>query len=135
MKRRICLAALQAAMFLVFRVGAATAEQIAVYGATLPGWQGGAFRPAGTELSCTELDRNGRCWDGHKWHILYPPGQRHYARANGQVDCMVIVKQSADCWDGRHRYKLPIGTIFGAVLPGFQGGAFRTMPLPPDAKR
>lgn len=113
----------------------ANAEEAVVYGVTLPAWQGGAFRPAGTNLACAGLDKNGRCWDGKTWKTLYPLGRRRYSRAQDQVDCVVITKKTCDCWDGHRWYKLPVGSVHGVVLPAWEGGAFRTTPLPPDAKR
>ncbi len=113
----------------------ANAEEVNVYGLNLPAFQGGGFRPAGTNLVCGALDKNGRCWDGKAWYDLYPLGPRHYARAQGQIDCVVITKETSDCWDGYAWYKLPFGTIYGVILPAHLGGAFRTTPLPPDAQR
>jgi hypothetical protein len=116
---------------------AAFAEEVSVYGITLPPISPtpGALQPAGTNLACYGLDEDGRCWDGRFWHVLYPPGPRRYARAPGQVDCVVVTKVTGDCWDGHAWYKLPRGAVYGLVLPAFQGGAFRTTPLPPEAER
>ena len=110
-------------------------QEASVYGVQLPAVQGGGFRPAGTDLVCFGLDKGGRCWDGKAWHSLYPLGRRQYSSAQGQVDCVVITKITGDCWDGNKWYKLPWGTVSGVVLPAWQGGAFRTTPLPPDAER
>jgi hypothetical protein len=111
------------------------AEMASIYGVELPAAQGGGFRPAGTNLTCYGFDKDSRCWDGRAWHEVYPTGSHHYARAQGQVDCVVITKETGDCWDGHAWYKLPVGTAYGVVLPAPQGGAFRTFPLPPEAER
>jgi hypothetical protein len=116
---------------------AAIAEEVRVYGVTLPPTSPtpGAFQPAGTNLTCYGFDKDGRCWDGKAWHNVHPPGPRRYARAQGQVDCVVVTKATGDCWDGHAWYKLPLEAVSGLVLPAFQGGAFRTTPLPPEAER
>ena len=111
------------------------AEEVTVYGLTLPAFRGGAFQPAGTNLECYGFDRDGRCWDGKAWRNVYPLGVRQYVLAKGQVDCMVVTKVTGDCWDGHAWYKLPLGTVYGVVLPANEGGAFRATPLPPDAER
>jgi hypothetical protein len=96
----------------------------------------GAFIPAGTELSCAALSKDGRCWDGKRWHRLFPNGSRHYRHANGaKVACIVIVNPEADCWTGDAWYRLPHGQLYGIVAPsqgGINGeppGAFITTPL------
>ena len=114
---------------------AAQAEQAAIYGVNVSAMQGGGFKPAGASFVCAAIEPDGRCWDGHTWHTLYPAGPRHYARVTGQVDCRAITKFTGDCWDGHAWYKLPYGTLYGIVLPAWEGGAFRTTPLPPDAVR
>jgi hypothetical protein len=45
---------------------AAFAEEVSVYGITLPPISPtpGALQPAGTNLACYGLDEDGRCWDG-----------------------------------------------------------------------
>jgi len=113
----------------------ANAEQVTVYGVDLSARWGGGFRPAGTNLVCAGMDKDSRCWDGQTWHELYPLGARRYARAQGQVNCVVITKANGDCWDGNAWYKLPLGTVYGVILPARLGGAFRTTPLPPEAER
>jgi hypothetical protein len=122
------------ALSLTIPVGGARAEEASVYGVQLPAVQGGGFRPAGTDLVCFGLDKDGRCWDGKAWHSLYPLGRRQYSSATGQVDCVVITKSTGDCWDGKKWYKLFWSTVSGVVLPAWQGGAFRTTPLPPDVQ-
>ena len=107
-------------------------DHIRVYGWDLPAWQGGGFRPAGTELAYMALD-NGSCWDGQRWHRLYPEGPRTYARATGRVACRIIDIDQPSCWDGSEWYRLPSGTLYG-VIAGIISptpGAFITTPLPP----
>lgn len=91
----------------------------------------GAFVPAATSLTCYSLD-NGRCWDGKKWHRLYPKGPRSYAKPKGaKVACSVIVEPSNDCWTGAEWYRLPAGNLFG-IVGGFASqhpSAFITAPL------
>jgi hypothetical protein len=111
------------------------AERGTIYGVHLPAEHGGGFRPARTNLTCYGIDAEGRCWDGKAWREVYPTGPRHYARAQEQVDCVVITQETGDCWDGHAWYKLPFGTLYGVLLPAWQGGAFRTFPLPPEAER
>ena len=123
------------ALSLTILAGAVHAEEASVFGVQLPAMLGGGFRPAGTDVVCFGLDKDGRCWDGKAWHSLYPLGRRQYSRAWGQVDCVVITKITGDCWDGNKWYKLPWGAVSGVVLPAGLGGAFRTTPLPPDAER
>ena len=120
---------------LALSIDASIAEDASVYGVQLPAFRGGAFQPAGTTLECYGLDKDGRCWDGKAWRDVYPLGVRDYARAKGQVDCVVITNITGDCWDGHAWYKLPLGSVSGVVLPAVLGGAFRTTPLPPDAER
>ena len=110
----------------VLIVGSAYAQDVKVFGAT-PGRVNG-FVPAGTELVCKAIDA-GRCWDGRKWHALYPIGPRKYAvPTSDEVACAVIVQ--SDCWTGNAWYRLPSGQLFGRT-PDRLGGAFVTAPLRP----
>jgi hypothetical protein len=129
------IAAALAAAIAGFALSAAPAfcETATVYGTTAGIFSGtpGAFRPANTGLSCFSLDK-GKCWDGRKWHRLYPAGPRHYAVATTErVACSVIVAPGNDCWTGSVWYRLPHGQIFGAVAGIFSRtpGAFVTAPL------
>jgi hypothetical protein len=131
MKLTICLMAFSVLIFPTVLAFGAHAEEILYYGVSLP-TEKGAFQPAGTNFTCTGFDDN-RCWDGKAWHTLYPLGPRRYSRAQGEVGCMVIMKITADCWDGHEWYKLPFGRVQGFVLPSWKGGAFRTTPLPPPS--
>jgi hypothetical protein len=130
---RFLLPAALAAVLMMPNPG--NAEMASIYGVNLPAMAGGGFRPAGTNLTCYGFDRENRCWDGKAWREVYPSGPHHYARARGQVDCVAITKETGDCWDGHAWYKLPFGTLYGVILPASQGGAFRTVPLPPEAER
>ena len=98
----------------------ASAETATVYGTTdsIFSFTPGAFRPANTQLACFSLN-DGKCWDGHQWHRLYPPGPRRYAAVTTErVACSVIVAPNNDCWTGSVWYRLPRGQIFG-VVAGF----------------
>src|SRR5260370_36895971 len=73
-------------------------ENVRVMGANVPA-RGGAFVPAGTDLACVAINA-GRCWDGKKWHALYPSGPRQYAvPTSAEVACGVIA--GSDGWTGR----------------------------------
>jgi hypothetical protein len=110
----------------VLMIGSAHAQDVKVFGAT-PGRVNG-FVPAGTELVCKAIDA-GRCWDGQKWHALYPTGPRKYAvPTSDEVACVVIAQ--ADCWTGSEWYRLPSGQIFSRT-PRMLRGAFVTAPLRP----
>src|SRR5581483_10846932 len=99
-------------------------QNIRVFGA-YPGRLGGAFAPAGTDLACWAIDA-GRCWDGRKWHNLFPAGPRKYAvPTTDTVACIVIA--SGDCWTGKDWYRLPSGQVFGRT-PTMLRGAFVTAP-------
>ena len=92
----------------------------------------GAFLPAGTKLACYSI-QEGRCWDGKRWHSLYPGGERHYQHSSIAVECLIIVSPESDCWTGSAWFKLPQGQVFG-VQEGIamsKPGAFKTMPLDP----
>jgi hypothetical protein len=102
-------------------------ENVRVMGANVPA-RGFAFVPAGTDLACAAINA-GRCWDGKKWHALYPSGPRQYAvPTSDEVACVVIA--GSDCWTGSNWYRLPSGQIFGRT-PGKLRGAFVTTPLRP----
>ena len=132
---RRCLILALALIVAALPFEAAQAEEVSIYGVNLPAVRGGGFQPAGTNFICFGFDKDSRCWDGKTWQSIYPLGPRHFSRTNAQVDCVVVTKITGDCWDGHTWYKLPLGTVFGVVLPSVQGGAFRTTPLPPDAQR
>jgi hypothetical protein len=110
----------------------ALSETATVYGTTASFLSAnpGAFLPANTDLVCFSMNE-GNCWDGKKWHHLYPSGRRHYAVAStDRIACSVIVAPSNDCWTGSAWYRLPKGQIFGAI-GGFLSktpGAFVTAP-------
>jgi hypothetical protein len=113
--------------------GPASAETATVYGttATVFSKNYGAFQPANTDLVCFSMN-DANCWDGKKWHHLYPDGRRLYAVAtNDRVACSVIVAPSNDCWTGSHWYRLPRGQVFGVIGGFFSNtpGAFITEPL------
>lgn len=93
---------MMAAVYLLPRI--AFAEQIKVFGVQLPPQDGGGFKPAGTDLVCGVVSKNGLCFDGKKWHRLFPAGPRRYSPVTGPVTCNVIV--DADCWDGEHWFRL-----------------------------
>ena len=82
----------------------ADSGKVTVFGVQLPAAVGGGFQPAGTNLVCGEISKDGLCFDGKQWHRLFPAGLRHYAPRTGQITCNVIVDQ--DCWDGKHWYHL-----------------------------
>ncbi len=105
-------------------------EAAIVYGAQDPPIAGGAFRPAHSDLACFSVTESGQCFDGQQWHRLYPLGKRRYAKADGQVSCMIVMKTTHDCWDGRNWYRLPAGRLFGTIEPAISGGAFLITPLP-----
>lgn len=118
---------------LAFIAGQACAETATVYGttATIFSKNYGAFQPANTDLVCFSMNE-ANCWDGKKWHHLYPMGRRHYAIAKDErVACSVIVAPSNDCWTGAVWYRLPRGQVFGVIGGFFSNtpGAFITEPL------
>ena len=120
-------------ILLAFVAGPALAETATVYGttATIFSKNYGAFQPANTDLVCFSMN-NAYCWDGKKWHHLYPNGRRRYAAAtNDRVACSVIVAPSNDCWTGSNWYRLPRGQVFGVIGGFFSNtpGAFITAPL------
>ena len=105
-------------------------EAAIVYGAQDPPVAGGAFRPAHSDLACSSVSESGQCFDGQQWRSLFPPGKRHYAKADGQVSCMIVMKITHDCWDGHNWYRLPTGPLFGTIEPPIRGGGFVITPLP-----
>ena len=118
---------------LAFCAKPALSETATVYGTTAGMFSAhpGAFLPANSDLVCFSMnDLN--CWDGKKWHQLYPSGRRHYVIATtDRVACSVIVAPGNDCWTGSAWYRLPKGQVFG-VIGGFFSrtpGAFITTPL------
>ncbi len=137
--RRIFVIVLAGVASLAFFVNPASAEKATVYGTTAGIFSKtpGVFLPANTDLTCFSMN-DANCWDGKKWHRLYPSGRRHYAiSATDRVACSVIVAPSNDCWTGSAWYRLPKGQVFGVIGGFFSNtpGAFITAPLqlPPGA--
>ncbi len=131
--RNMFAAMLAAAASLAFIAIPARSETATVYGTTasILTKHPGAFLPANTDLVCFSMNES-KCWDGKKWHQLYPSGRRHYAVATAdKVACRVIVAPGNDCWTGTAWYRLPRGQILG-VIGGFFSmapGAFITAPM------
>ena len=103
---------------------------VRIFGLTMSPIHGGGFKPAGTDLICTSIE-SGRCYDGRKWHNLFPAGRHRYAQNPPErVACAAIV--DGDCWStDRKWYRLPRGQlsgIRGGVLSPTPG-AFITAPL------
>jgi hypothetical protein len=130
---RCVFAAMLAAPLMFFANPAlALSETATVYGTTASIFSRnpGAFLPANTSLVCFSMNES-NCWDGRKWHQLYPSGHRSYKVATtDQIACGVIVAPRNDCWTGSAWYRLPKGQVFG-VIGGFFSdtpGAFITVP-------
>jgi hypothetical protein len=137
--RRNLVAMLAGVASLSFFANPAFAEKATVYGTTASIFSKipGVFLPANTDLACFSMN-DANCWDGKKWHRLFPSGRRHYAiPAADRVACSVIVAPSNDCWTGSAWYRLPKGQVFGVIGGFFSNtpGAFITEPLqlPPGA--
>ena len=123
--RALCIAAV-----LLAAGGPVSAADVKILGVQMSAMRGGAFKPAGTQLLCTSL-QEGRCYDGSKWHDLFPPGPKKFATdAPEKVTCMAIV--DGDCWTvDRKWYRLPRGQLMGVTLSAMSpsAGAFVTAPL------
>jgi hypothetical protein len=131
--RHNCSATLLGVALVAFFVAPALAETATVYGTTASVFSAnsGAFLPANTNLACFGMNQ-ANCWDGKKWHQLYPTGHRHYVVATtDRIACSVIVAPSNDCWTGSVWYRLPKGQVFGVIGGFFSNtpGAFITSPL------
>jgi hypothetical protein len=117
-------------VLLIAGAPAAAQENIKILGVTMSAMMGGGFKPAGTEFLCTAID-NGRCYDGKKWHDLFPPGPRKYATdAPDKVTCAAFV--GGDCWTvDRKWYRMPRGQLMGVTMSPMSAtpGAFMTAPL------
>ena len=112
---------------------AAHAEEAQIYGVQEGQFSPhpGSFHPAKSDLHCYATDDD-RCYDGKVWRMIYPPGQRKYAKpATEMVACVAIMKQSHDCWDGINWYRLPQGILSGIISGALSPdeGAFITAPL------
>jgi hypothetical protein len=131
--RHVSIAGLAGMVSLALLVVPASSETASVYGmtASILSANPGAFLPANSSLVCFSL-KESNCWDGKKWHQLYPSGRREYAIATtDQVACSVVVAPRNDCWTGSAWYRLPKGQLFGVIGGMFSNapGAFITAPL------
>lgn len=129
-KRGTCIATFA---WLAVSAAASFAQTATVYGTTASIFSAtpGAFLPANTDLACFSMNKE-NCWDGRKWHRLFPAGPRHYTAATSdRVACTVVVAPQNDCWTGSIWYRLPKGQVFGVVAGFFSKtpGAFVTAPL------
>jgi hypothetical protein len=132
LSRCVYAAALAAPLMLLANSALALSETATVYGTTasILSANPGAFLPANSDLVCFSMN-DGNCWDGTKWHHLYPSGPRHYIiSATDRVACSVIVAPRNDCWTGSAWYRLPKGQVFGVIGSFFSRtpGAFITTP-------
>lgn len=132
LSRCVFAAMLAVTLALLANPASALSETATIYGTTasILSANPGAFLPANSDLVCFSMNE-GNCWDGKKWHHLYPSGRRHYiVSTTGRVACSVIVAPRNDCWTGSAWYRLPKGQVFGVIGSFFSRtpGAFITVP-------
>jgi hypothetical protein len=101
-------------------IGNAHAQQrpddVKVFGVT----RADGFNTTGTDMVCKAIDA-GRCWDGNKWHALFPGGPRIYAApTSDEIACVAIAQ--GDCWTGTEWYRLPSGQNFRRKPTSLRGG-------------